>query len=97
LALTALLLLLLLLLPAQVADFKALSGDSSDNLPGVPGIGPKTAAELLAKHGTLDGVFQHLEDNKPGVVKKLTGQEELARMFRELVLLRWAVLVQPPV
>ena len=43
--------------PALVPDFIALRGDPSDGLPGAPGIGPKTAAELLVKHGSLDGVL----------------------------------------
>ncbi|HMS56031.1 MAG TPA: 5'-3' exonuclease, partial [Fimbriimonadaceae bacterium] len=45
-------------LPEQVPDFKALSGDPSDNIPGLKGIGPKTAANLLQTHGTLEGVLE---------------------------------------
>src|SRR5690606_10352123 len=44
-------------LPEQVPDFKALAGDASDRIPGARGIGPKTAAALLLRHGTLDGVL----------------------------------------
>lgn len=46
----------------RVVDFKALAGDSSDNIPGVAGIGDKTAAELILKYGSLDGVYEHLDD-----------------------------------
>lgn len=46
--------------PHQFVDYKALHGDVSDNLPGVPGIGPKTAARLLQQHGTLENLYDHL-------------------------------------
>lgn len=47
--------------PSQVVDFKGISGDSSDNLKGIPGIGPKTAAELLKKYDTLENIFANVE------------------------------------
>lgn len=50
--------------PDQVVDLKALIGDTSDNIPGVKGIGPKTANTLLEKYGTLDGVYAHIEEIK---------------------------------
>lgn len=50
--------------PNQVIDYKALSGDASDNIPGAPGIGPKTAVDLLTKYQTLDGIYQHLDELK---------------------------------
>ena len=43
-------------------DFLALTGDTSDNVPGVPGVGPKTAADLLAQFGSLDGIYAHLDE-----------------------------------
>jgi DNA polymerase-1 len=46
--------------PHQFVDFKSLQGDPSDNLPGVPGIGPKTAAALLGQHGTVDNLYEQL-------------------------------------
>ncbi len=46
--------------PDQVVDFQALWGDSTDNIPGIPGIGQKTAAQLLAQYGTLEGIFAHV-------------------------------------
>lgn len=52
--------------PAQLVDFKSLTGDKSDNIPGVAGIGDKTAAQLLQKYGSLEGIYAHLDeiDNK---------------------------------
>lgn len=48
--------------PSQFVDYKALIGDKSDNIPGVPGIGDKTAAQLLQKYGSLDGIYEHLNE-----------------------------------
>lgn len=60
----------------QFLDFKALKGDSSDNLPGVPGIGEKTAVGLLQSYKTLDGVYEHLNEIKEALRTKLeTGRE----------------------
>lgn len=56
--------------PDQVADLKALAGDSSDNYKGVPGIGPKTAAHLLKKFGTLDNLYKNLDKVESEKVKK---------------------------
>ena len=72
--------------PEQVIDALALMGDSSDNVPGVPGVGPKTAAELLQAYGTLDGVYAHLEDlGHKAVRAKLEANRELAYLSRQLV------------
>jgi DNA polymerase-1 len=70
--------------PDQVVDFKALTGDKSDNIPGVYGIGDKTAASLLQKYDTLEGVYAHLEELAAGVRKKLKGDRENAWMSRKL-------------
>ena len=48
--------------PDQVVDFQAMWGDSTDNVPGIPGIGQKTAAQLLAQYGTLEGIFAHVHE-----------------------------------
>jgi len=68
------------LTPDQMKDLKALMGDSSDNIPGVPGIGEKTAKELLYKYGTLDNIYKDVDalDVKPGVKKKLADGRESA-------------------
>jgi DNA polymerase-1 len=57
--------------PAQVVDFKALCGDSSDNIPGVKGIGAKTAAKLLAEYKTLEGIYEAIDTIKGANQKKL--------------------------
>ena len=57
--------------PAQVVDYKALCGDKSDNIPGVRGIGEKTAVKLLKEYGTLESIYQNLEEIKGAVRKKL--------------------------
>ena len=52
------------LVPSQIIDLKSLMGDSSDNIPGVAGVGEKTARDLLAKYDTLDGVYEHIDEIK---------------------------------
>lgn len=81
---------LTLLLTVQVPDFKALSGDSSDNVPGIPGIGPKTAAELLVRCGDIRGVFQELDSLKKGVAAKLQGKQEEVEKYRDITVIRCA-------
>ena len=72
--------------PARIVDLKALMGDSSDNIPGVPGVGEKTAMELIQKYGTIDAIYAGLDslDVKDGVRRKLSEGEESARMSFEL-------------
>ena len=67
--------------PVHMIDLKALMGDASDNIPGVPGIGEKTAMELIQKYGSVDAIYEKLPDidAKPAAVKKLTAGEEAAR------------------
>ncbi len=64
--------------PDQVAAWKGLAGDSSDNLPGVMGIGPKTAATLLQDYDSLEGIYAHLEDIRPAVREKLEKDRDQA-------------------
>ena len=72
--------------PKRMVDLKALMGDSSDNIPGVAGVGPKTATDLLLKFGTLDGVYAHLEDSsiRPKLREKLEAGRENAYLSYEL-------------
>lgn len=71
--------------PAQVIDFKGLKGDTSDNIPGVPGIGDKTGAKLLADYHTLEGVYQHLEAiSGKKLVENLTTYKEQAFLSQQL-------------
>lgn len=69
---------------SQFLDLKALQGDSSDNIPGVPGIGPKTATQLLQEFFTLEGIYENLEKIKPAWRKKLEDGKDLAFMSKKI-------------
>lgn len=68
----------------QFLDLKSLKGDSSDNIPGVPGVGEKTAVQLLQDYETLDGVYEHLADIKPSLAAKLEAGKESAYMSKKV-------------
>lgn len=70
--------------PEQIVDYKALVGDASDNYPGVPGVGPKTATKLLAKYKNLGAIFKNTAKIEPRVVNKLTDGRELAFLCQKL-------------
>ncbi len=70
--------------PDQIVDFKALVGDKSDNIPGVKGIGEKTAASLLKDYETLEGVYDHLDELSTSVRNKLEAGRESALLSRKL-------------
>lgn len=70
--------------PHQVVDLKALMGDMSDNYPGVAGVGPKTAIELLEKYQTLDNIYNHLSEIKPTVRQKLEKDRDNAYLSQKL-------------
>ena len=72
--------------PKKLIDLKALMGDSSDNIPGVAGVGPKTAGDLLHKFGSLDGIYEHLDDPsiRPKLREKLEKDRETAYLSYEL-------------
>lgn len=72
------------LTPSQIVDYKSLKGDSSDNIPGVPGIGEKTSVQLLQKYKTLDGVYEHLEEITGAVHNKLKDNREQAYLSQYL-------------
>ncbi len=72
------------LTPEQMIDVKGLMGDASDNIPGVPGIGEKTALKLISRYGTLENVYQNLDDLTPKMREKLAQNREQAFMSREL-------------
>ena len=70
--------------PEQVTDWKGMAGDSSDNIPGIPGIGDKTAVKLLQKYGTLEETLAHAGDEKGKLSERLTTYAQQARDCKEL-------------
>ncbi|NHZ72398.1 MAG: hypothetical protein GWP17_04870 [Aquificales bacterium] len=70
--------------PDQIVDYKALVGDSSDNIPGVRGVGPKTAARLLNKYETLDAIYDHVAEVKGAMGKKLADGKDNAYLSQKL-------------
>jgi len=74
--------------PIQVADYKALCGDESDNIPGVKGIGPKTAAKLLNSYGSLDNIYASLGNIKGAVKDRLAASQPSAYFSQRLARLR---------
>jgi len=73
------------LTPKQIADLKGLQGDASDNIPGVPGVGEKTAVKLLQQFQTIDGIYQHIDEVQPAKAHSALAQnEEAARQSKRL-------------
>ncbi len=70
--------------PAQYVDFAALRGDSSDNLPGVAGVGEKTATKLIAGYGNLEGLYEHLDEQTPRLRDNLEASREQVFLNRDL-------------
>ncbi len=71
--------------PAQYRDYAALRGDSSDNLPGVPGVGEKTASRLIGEYGSLEGVYAHLDEQTPRLRENLEAHREQVFLNQELM------------
>jgi len=71
--------------PSQYLQYAALRGDPSDNLPGVPGVGEKTAAKLITTYGDLDGIYRHLDEQTPKLRQNLMDHEESARTNVEMM------------
>jgi DNA polymerase-1 len=74
--------------PEQIPDFIGLKGDTSDNIPGVPGIGDKTASQLIGQYGSLEGVLEHADELTPARRKNLTEFAEQARLSKRLATMR---------
>lgn len=74
--------------PDKILDFLALCGDSADNIPGVKGVGPKTAIKLLSEYGSLEGVYENVENIKGSLKDKLIENKELAFLSRDLARLK---------
>ncbi len=71
--------------PEHIADLKALMGDPSDNIPGVPGIGPKTAARLIQQFGSLDQIYAHIDEVSPEKIRNILKENEaIARQSKKL-------------
>lgn len=70
--------------PIRMIDLKALMGDASDNIPGVKGIGEKTAITLIEKYGSLDGVYEHLDEISPKLREKLMNDKDNAYMSYDI-------------
>jgi DNA polymerase-1 len=80
--------------PRQIVDFKALKGDPSDNIPGVPGIGDKTASTLIQQFGSVEEIYQHIDEVAPPKLReKLQENEPLARQSKTLA----TIVTQTPV
>jgi DNA polymerase-1 len=74
--------------PNKVVDYKAIVGDKSDNIPGIPGVGEKTALSLLEKFGSLDGIYEHLDEVEPRWQTKLREGKDSAYLSRDLATIR---------
>ena len=84
--------------PDQIADYLALTGDNVDNIPGVPGVGPKTAAALLTHFGTVDEIFKRLDElpflkirGAKALIQRLNVHQETVRLARQLTGLECAI------
>ena len=68
--------------PEELLDFKGLRGDPSDNIPGIPGIGEKTAAELISNYGSIEGIYKNIEKLQPRLQKLLKGKQSKAELAK---------------
>ena len=82
--------------PSQVVDMKALSGDASDNIPGIAGVGEKTAVKLLSAHGTLDGIYAAAEEISGKLGEKIRAGRETAYLSQKLATIRKDVPISAP-
>jgi DNA polymerase I len=74
--------------PKQLTDYKGLAGDSSDNIPGVPGIGPKTTQELLSRYGTIEEIYKKTTNEKGLVFEKLRKNKKQAILSKKLATIK---------
>ena len=74
--------------PKQIIDYKGLRGDSSDNLPGIPGIGEKTAVKLIEEYGDFDNIVAHAAEIKGKVGEMITQNQEIGRISRDLAIIK---------
>lgn len=71
-------------IPSQIIEYKGLAGDSSDNIPGATGVGPKTATELLAQYGDIDGIYRNIDDIKGKLQEKLIENKDQVYLSKDL-------------
>ena len=74
--------------PKQIIDYKGLRGDSSDNLPGIPGIGEKTAVKLIEEYGSFDNIIAHASEIKGKVGEAILANQEIGRISRDLAIIK---------
>ncbi len=74
--------------PLQIIDYKGLRGDSSDNLPGIPGIGEKTAVKLIEEYGSFDNIIAHADEIKGKVGEMIKEHQEIGRISRDLAIIQ---------
>lgn len=74
--------------PMQIIDYKGLRGDSSDNLPGIPGIGEKTAVKLIEEYGSFDNILANVENIKGKIKDNIIAHQELGRISRDLAIIK---------
>lgn len=82
--------------PDQVPDLIALRGDPSDNIPGARGIGAKTAAELLARYGDLEGVIAHADELTPARARAVAESADDLRRYRRIAVMRRDLPIERP-
>ena len=82
--------------PAQYPEYAAMRGDPSDNLPGVPGVGEKTAAKLIQTYGGLDGIYENVDKQTPKLRASLAEHEERVRKNHEIMILRRDAPIELP-
>ncbi len=73
------------LTPSQIIEYKAIIGDKSDNIPGINGIGEKTGITLINKYGTLENIYQHLDELSPSNQQKFLAQKNMAATYKKIV------------
>ena len=79
------------LTPGKVIEYKALAGDNSDNIPGCPGVGEKTARDLLSRFGSVDGVYEHISEIKGKLGERLAANKETVYLSKELATINTSV------
>ncbi len=79
--------------PSQLVDYLCLLGDKVDNVAGVPGVGDKTASKLIATHGSLEGIYEHLDENPPSLREKLIAHKDRVFGNRSMIYLKTDVPV----